>query len=107
MIHPVNDGSLTIEDMRERIDVIDRSIVSLLAERAAYSHHVQVAKVGSGEPRVDLGRERQVIQTYADALGQRGTEVGHAVLLFSRGRVTSAVPYQSQGSQVPGDALCG
>lgn len=105
MTEPLHDGSLTVEDMRRRIDAIDRSVASLLAERASFSHHIQTAKVASGEPRVDLGREREVIQTYTDALGRHGTEVGYSVLLFCRGSVADAVLREPEGEEVLGDAL--
>lgn len=105
MNDPRHDGSLSVSDMRDRIDAIDRAVASLLAERAAVSHDVQVAKVTSGVSRVDLGREREVIQTYTDALGRHGSEVGHAVLVFCRGSVADAVRDEPEGAQVHGHGV--
>lgn len=100
MSEPINDGSLSVEDFRGRIDAIDQVISSLLLQRADASRQIQDARVRSGGARVDLAREREVISTYVTSLGQPGTDVAHSVLALSRGRV-DAVPSEPERQEVP------
>lgn len=96
MTEPLNDGSLTVEDFRSRIDAIDVAIASLLSERANISHQIQDARIRSGGTRTDLGREREVITAYVDQLGHPGSDIAHSVLVFCRGRANAA-DYERQG----------
>lgn len=73
--------------LRARIEAYDRALAELLASRAEASMDVQVAKVVSGAPRVDLAREREVIATYVEVLGGAGLAVADAVLAYCRGKV--------------------
>lgn len=74
-----------IPGLRARIDEIDATVVSLMAERAALSSRVQAARVGAGGVRVELGRERSVREVYRDGLGEDGTALADAILRLCRG----------------------
>ena len=51
----------TLEDLRQRLDQIDRQLISLVAERKTVSGQVARAKRATGRPTRDYGREKEVI----------------------------------------------
>jgi chorismate mutase / prephenate dehydrogenase len=51
----------TLGDLRQRLDQIDRQLISLVAERKAVSGQVARAKRATGHPTRDYGREKEVI----------------------------------------------
>jgi chorismate mutase/prephenate dehydrogenase len=57
----------TLEDLRQRLNAIDRELLALVAERKAVSTEVARAKRATGHPTRDYEREREVI------LGVRAT----------------------------------
>ena len=71
--------------LRAQIDTIDAGIARLVAERARLSARVQAARIASGGVRVELGRERRVLEGYREALGEDGVALGTAVLRLCRG----------------------
>jgi chorismate mutase len=71
--------------LRTQIDAIDAGIARLVAERARLSRRVQAARIAAGGVRVELGRERRIVQSYRDALGDDGIGLGTAVLRLCRG----------------------
>jgi chorismate mutase len=74
-----------IPTLRNQIDAIDAALVQLVAERARLSHRIQTARMNSGGTRVELGRERVILETYRDALGAQGPHLADAVLQVCRG----------------------
>jgi chorismate mutase len=74
-----------IVTLRGQIDALDAAIVQLVAERARLSHRIQTARMSSGGTRVELGRERVILDTYRDALGAQGPHLADAVLQVCRG----------------------
>ena len=76
--------STHIAELRQRIDEIDASIISLWLERAALSQDVGATRVASGGTRLVLAREREILDRFRDALGPDGTQV--ALLLLRAGR---------------------
>jgi chorismate mutase len=78
-------GADPILVLREQIDAIDTAIVRLVAERARLSERVQTTRVNSGGARLQLGREREILQSYRAGLGPKGPELADAVLQFCRG----------------------
>jgi chorismate mutase len=74
-----------IVTLRGQIDALDTAIVQLVAERATLSHRIQTARMSSGGTRVELGRERVILDTYRDALGAQGPHLADAVLQLCRG----------------------
>ncbi|HUN58405.1 MAG TPA: prephenate dehydratase [Candidatus Binataceae bacterium] len=55
-------GKLTIDDLRGRIDEINRKLVKLLSDRAKAAHQIGLLKQVDGTPVYQPARERQVIE---------------------------------------------
>lgn len=75
----------TIPVLREQIDAIDTAIVQLVSERARLSARVQTARINAGGARVELGRERVILDSYRAGLGTEGPHLADAVLRVCRG----------------------
>ncbi len=71
--------------LRAQIDAVDEAIVRLVAERAKLSARVQTARMNGGGTRVELGRERVILDTYRSALGPHGPALADSVLQVCRG----------------------
>ena len=71
--------------LRRQIDSLDEAIARLVAERARLSRRVQTARMNAGGTRVELGRERVILNTYREALGPNGPALADAVLQVCRG----------------------
>lgn len=95
-----------LERMRRDIDAIDRAVAELLNRRASISTAIQSARVRSGGARVDLAREREVIDTYA-LLGPGGRDVANSVLTFCRGVIRDAVAGKREGQAIPANGVAG
>jgi chorismate mutase len=87
--HPTHEAEL-IPLLRTQIDAIDAGIARLVAERARLSRRVQTARIAAGGVRIELGRERRILDQYRDSLGHEGVALGNAVLRLCRGPVPSA-----------------
>ncbi|MGN6605462.1 MAG: chorismate mutase [Jatrophihabitans sp.] len=74
-----------IRVLRGQIDALDTAITRLVAERAALSARVQSTRMNAGGTRVELGREREILAAYRDALGAHGPAVADAILQVCRG----------------------
>lgn len=79
------DGPDPIDLLRARIDALDEGIVRLVAERARLSAQVQARRVAAGGVRLELGRERAIMQAYRSALGDSGAALADAILRACRG----------------------
>jgi len=75
--------------LRTQIDALDAGIARLIAERARLSGRIQSARIAAGGVRIELGRERRILEAYRDALGDEGTNLGTAVLRLCRGPLGS------------------
>jgi chorismate mutase len=84
---PMNptEAAEAIPVLRAQIDAMDAAIVALVAERAKLSNRVQTARMNAGGTRVELGRERVILDTYRTALGSHGPALADSVLLVCRG----------------------
>ena len=71
--------------LRMQIDALDQAIVRLVAERAQLSQRIQTARMNAGGTRVELGRERVILDAYRTALGPQGPHLADAVLGVCRG----------------------
>jgi chorismate mutase len=78
-------GVDAIDTLRGQIDALDAAIVSLVAERAKLSTHIQTARLNAGGARVELGRERVILDAYRRGLGPQGPTLADAVLQVCRG----------------------
>lgn len=74
-----------IARLRDRIDEIDQSLITLWQERAALSQRIGAARVAAGGTRLALSREREVLDRFHAALGPLGTQLGLLVLRAGRG----------------------
>jgi chorismate mutase len=79
------DSAMIIETLRGQIDALDTAISRLVSERAQLSRRIQAARMNAGGTRIELGRERAIIDHYRKALGSEGSAVGEAVLRACRG----------------------
>lgn len=79
------DAAEAIPVLRAQIDALDEAIVRLVAERAKLSARVQAARMNIGGTRVELGRERVILETYRAALGPNGPALADSVLQVCRG----------------------
>ena len=79
------ESAETIPILRDQIDAIDTAIARLVAERVRLSRRIQTLRLNSGGTRVQLGRERIILERYRAALGPDGPVLGEAVLRVSRG----------------------
>jgi chorismate mutase len=71
--------------LRKQIDALDADILRIVAQRAALSGQVQAHRIASGGVRLELGRERAIIETYRQALNDAGVPLANAVLRACRG----------------------
>ena len=83
---PGSDAATAIPVLRGQIDALDEAIARLVAERARLSARIQAARMNAGGTRVELGRERVILETYRAALGPNGPALADAVLQVCRGR---------------------
>jgi chorismate mutase len=83
---PHTDAAAAIPVLRAQIDALDEGIARLVAERARLSARIQTARMNAGGTRVELGRERVILETYRSALGPNGPALAEAVLQVCRGR---------------------
>ncbi|MDQ6874715.1 MAG: chorismate mutase [Actinomycetota bacterium] len=84
---PGDDLDTLVAALRSRIDAVDRSVLDLIAERRVLSRRIQDARVAAGGVRIELSREREVLDVYGRALGADGTALATAVLRNCRGRL--------------------
>jgi chorismate mutase len=78
-------STASVDTLRAQIDAMDEAIVRLVAERAKLSARVQTARMNAGGTRVEIGRERVILDTYRAALGSHGPALADAVLQVCRG----------------------
>jgi chorismate mutase len=79
------EAAAAIPVLRAQIDAMDEAIVRLVAERTKLSTRIQTARINAGGTRVELGRERVILDTYRGALGPNGVTLADAVLQVCRG----------------------
>ncbi|MFN2517937.1 MAG: chorismate mutase [Jatrophihabitantaceae bacterium] len=79
-------GAEAVLTLRGQIDALDAAIVRLVAERARLSARIQTARMNAGGTRVELGRERVILNAYRGGLGPDGANLADAVLQVCRGR---------------------
>jgi chorismate mutase len=82
---PLTDSADEIPVLREQIDAMDAAIMRLVNERKRLSQRIQTARINSGGTRVELGRERLILDSYRQALGADGPLLADAVLRVCRG----------------------
>jgi chorismate mutase / prephenate dehydrogenase len=68
----MTQGTVTLEDLRQRVTDIDRALIALVAERKAVSEEVARVKRATGKPTRDYEREREVILGVRALATERG-----------------------------------
>ena len=81
----LTESADAIPHLRGQIDALDDAIARLVSERMRLSRRIQSARINAGGTRVELGRERVVLNHYRDALGQDGPALAEALLRVCRG----------------------
>ena len=79
------DDPAAIDTLRGQIDAIDTALLRLISERAQLSRRIQAARISAGGTRVQLGRERAIVDNYRAAVGAEGPALADAVLRVCRG----------------------
>jgi chorismate mutase len=74
------DDPTAIDTLRGQIDALDTAIARLVSERVQLSQRIQTARMNAGGTRVELGRERAILDHYRSQLGSTGAALGDAVL---------------------------
>src|ERR1700724_3306915 len=62
----------TLEELRQRVNDLDRQLVALVAERKAVSEEVARVKRATGRPTRDYEREREVLMGVRAMAAERG-----------------------------------
>jgi chorismate mutase len=78
----------SIDDGRQAIDDIDAALRTLVAARRDVSRQIQELRSANGGPRIQHGRENEIIAAWAEQLGPGGVDIALAVLTLCRGSLT-------------------
>ena len=60
------DTGARIEELRERVDEVDRQLIRILNERARLVQEMVAAKAEAGKPLFDPKREEEILQKVAE-----------------------------------------
>jgi chorismate mutase / prephenate dehydrogenase len=91
--------TVTLEELRERLNEVDRQLIALVAERKAVSEEVARVKRATGRPTRDYEREREVILGVRAVAAERGVSPALAEQLL-RLLIRSSLTTQEQASVV-------
>jgi chorismate mutase len=81
---------MTVEELRNEIDMLDKEIMRLWQRQAAISRQIGAQRIAAGDPRIVLSREYDVIiLRYRSALGSEGAELALLALRAGRIRLTT------------------
>jgi chorismate mutase len=81
------DPAEQIGALRDQIDACDAEIIELLQRRLAISQEIGAVRSASGGTRLNLAREKQVLDRFRAALGPDGAALGMLLLRQGRGRL--------------------
>jgi chorismate mutase/prephenate dehydrogenase len=91
--------TLTLEELRQRLNAIDRQLIELVAERKHLSEEVARVKRATGRPTRDYEREREVILGVRAAAAEKGVS-GELAEQLLRLLIRSSLTTQEQASVV-------
>ena len=91
--------TVTLEDLRQRMNDLDRQLIALVAERKALSEEVACVKHATGKPTRDYEREREVVMGVRAAAAERGVS-GELAEQLLRLLIRSSLTTQEQASVV-------
>ena len=97
---------MNLDELRQRLNVLDRRLLELIAERQTASREIARVKRATGYPTRDYGREREVILAVRASAAELGVpaDVAEAVM---RLLIRSSLTTQEQASVVAGGAGSG
>jgi chorismate mutase len=75
----------SIDEGRRTIDGIDQQLRDLVAARRDVSARIQELRAAAGGPRIQHGRENEIISAWSEHLGPGGVDIALAVLTLCRG----------------------
>lgn len=90
-------NDVTLDDLRRRLDEIDRQLIALVAERKAVSGEVARVKRSTGHPTRDYEREREVILGVRAIASEQGVSPALAEEML-RLLIRSSLTTQEQAS---------
>ena len=76
-----------IAELRAAIDACDAEIIEVVRRRLQVSQEIGALRSASGGTRLNLSREKQVLDRFRDALGPDGAVLGMLLLRQGRGRL--------------------
>jgi chorismate mutase/prephenate dehydrogenase len=91
--------AVTLEDLRQRVNDLDRQLITLVAERKAVSEEIALVKRAIGKPTRDYEREREVLLGVRAMAAERGVSPQLAEQLL-RLLIRSSLTTQEQASVV-------
>jgi len=91
--------TVTLEDLRQRMNDLDRQLMQLVAERQELSEEVARVKRATGRPTRDYEREREVILGVRAAAAERGVS-GELAEQLLRLLIRSSLTTQEQASVI-------
>ena len=91
--------TVTLEDLRQRMNDLDRQLIELVAERKVLSEEVARVKHATGKPTRDYEREREVIMGVRAAAAERGVS-GELAEQLLRLLIRSSLTTQEQASVI-------
>ncbi|MGH8231857.1 MAG: chorismate mutase, partial [Steroidobacteraceae bacterium] len=83
---------MTLDELRRRLDELDRQLLQTIAERQTTSREIARVKRATGYPTRDYARERDVIlgaRTRAEAIGVSGDLAESMLRLLIRSSLTT------------------
>jgi chorismate mutase/prephenate dehydrogenase len=95
----MTQGTVTLDELRQRVTELDRALIGLVAERKAVSEEVARVKRATGKPTRDYERERDVIMGVRAMANERGVSPALAEQL-ARLLIRSSLTTQEQASVV-------
>ncbi|MFD7867136.1 chorismate mutase [Streptomyces sp. NPDC057682] len=84
------DSSRLVEH-QAHLAALDRSIISLIEERASTDVQLRTLRRLAGLHEFQLTRENEVLHQYHDALGRQGTSIALQLLSIARNEVRRPV----------------
>lgn len=76
-----------IGELRAQIDACDAEIIELVQRRLSISRQIGALRSASGGTRLNLSREKQILDRFRDELGPDGAALAMLLLRQGRGRL--------------------
>ena len=97
---------MNLDELRQRLNILDRRLLELIAERQTSSREIARVKRATGHPTRDYGREREVILAVRASAAELGVPADTAEAVM-RLLIRSSLTTQEQASVAAGGAGSG